>query len=105
MTMRFQVPQFIEQETKILGPFTLKQSLFVAGGLASLFLWYTLTSGFVFIVLAMLSAAFFGSLAFLKINGLPFLNYLAYLLSYLLTPKQYFFRQQKKDVVLPGSQS
>ncbi len=35
--MRFQVPQFIETETKIVGPFTLKQFLYIAlGSLAEL---------------------------------------------------------------------
>ena len=32
--MRFQLPQFIETEVKIVGPFTLQQFLWVAGGAA-----------------------------------------------------------------------
>ena len=30
--MRFQLPQFIETETKLVGPFTLKQFIYLAGG-------------------------------------------------------------------------
>ena len=30
--MKFQVPQFIETEEKIIGPFTVKQFIFIAIG-------------------------------------------------------------------------
>lgn len=94
--MKFQVPQFIEQETKIVGPFTLKQFLFVSGGVASVFFWYVTTSGFLFVACALLFGGFFLALAFLKIDGIPFLNYLAYMLSYVLSPKQYLFSSGDK---------
>lgn len=90
--MKFQVPQFIETETKIIGPLTLKQFLFVAGGVSMTALAYIMLSGILFAVVALLIISFFGSLAFLKIDGQPFLNYLAYMLAYMLGSKRYIYR-------------
>lgn len=92
--MRFQLPQFIETETKLVGPLTLRQFLWVAGGAAMLFLLFmTLQLSFLFFVFALPIAAIFLALAFLKIDGMPLINYIAYLLSYLLNPKRYIFRK------------
>ena len=94
--MRFQLPQFIETETKLVGPLTLRQFLWVAGGAAIIFfLFMTLQLSFLFFVFALPIAAIFLALAFLKVEGMPLINYVAYLLSYLLNPKRYVFR--KKD--------
>ncbi len=90
--MKFQVPQFIETETKIIGPLTLKQFLFVAGGVSMTALAYIMLSGILFAVVALLVISFFGSLAFVKIDGQPFLNYLAYMLAYMLGSKRYIYR-------------
>jgi len=90
--MKFQVPQFIETETKIIGPLTLKQFLFVAAGVSMTSLAYILLNGIFFAVVAILVIAFFGSLAFVKIDGQPFLNYLAYMLAYTLGSKRYIYR-------------
>ena len=96
--MRFQLPQFIETETKLVGPLTLKQFLWVAGGAAILFLLFTTTQGsFVFFIAGVPIAAVFAALAFLKIEGMPLINYIAYLLSYLLNPKRYIFRKSEED--------
>ena len=43
ITMRFQVPQFIEVEDKIFGPLTLKQFIYLAGAGGLVFvLWRVL---------------------------------------------------------------
>ena len=90
--MKFQVQQFIETETKIIGPLTLKQFLFVAGGVSMTALEYIMLNGILFAVAALLTISFFGALAFLKIDGQPFLNYLAYMLAYALGAKRYIYR-------------
>lgn len=96
--MRFQLPQFIETETKLVGPLTLRQFLWVAGGAAILFLLFsTLGLTFTFFVAGLPIAAIFTALAFLKIEGMPLINYVAYALSYLLNPKRYIFRKAEED--------
>jgi hypothetical protein len=99
--MRFQVPQFIETETKLIGPLTLKQFLFVGGGAAMLAMEFIIFSGFWFLIIALPTAVFFGALAFVKIDGQPFINYLAYLLGYLLGSKQYVFRPKTQEPTIP----
>src|SRR3990167_3057691 len=96
--MRFQLPQFIGTETKLVGPLTLKQFLWVAGGAAILFLLFmTAGPGFIFFAAGIPVAGIFLALAFLKIEGMPLINYVAYLLSYLLNPKRYIFKKTEED--------
>ncbi|MEK7139031.1 MAG: PrgI family protein [Patescibacteria group bacterium] len=96
--MRFQLPQFIETETKLVGPLTLKQFLWVAGGVAIIFLLFMIFGlSFVFFVAGLPIAAIFAALAFLKMEEMPLINYIAYLLSYLLNPKRYIFRKEDSD--------
>jgi len=92
--MRFQLPQFIETETKIVGPFTLKQFLWIAGGAAVLTLLYMTLRGILFFVFALPIGGMFLALAFLKINDVPLLNYVSYGLSYFLNPKKYIFKKE-----------
>ena len=97
--MRFQLPQFIETETKIVGPLTLRQFLWVAGGVAILFLLFMVTQGsFLFFIAGIPITAIFLALAFLKIEGVPLINYIAYLLSYVLNPKKYVFRKEEEKL-------
>lgn len=103
--MRYQVPQFIETETKLIGPLTLKQFLWVAGGLSMSILEFMFLKGFFRLGAIILTFAFFGSLAFIKIEGQPAVNFLAYMLSYALGSKKYLFKgsSTKGTVRLPDS--
>ena len=96
--MRFQLPQFIETETKIVGPFTLQQFLWVAGGAAFTFLFYMLVKGVLFFFLAIPVALIFLALAFLKIDGVPLIVYASYSLSYLTNPKKYIFKKEDDGI-------
>lgn len=96
--MRFQVPQFIETETKIVGPLTLKQFLWVAAGAAIIFFLFMMTQGsFVFYLIAVPTALLFGALAFIKVNDLPLIEYAAYMLTYILNPKSYVFKKEDEE--------
>ena len=69
--MQFQVPQFIETEDKIVGPFTIRQFIYVAvGGIFSFTLYFTVQTW----VWALLSVFIMGTavaLALVKIGGRP----------------------------------
>lgn len=90
--MKFQVPQFIETETKLVGPLTLKQFLFVGGGVSIGTVEYLVLNGVVFLVVFLPTIALFGALAFARVGGQPFLNYLAYFLAYTFGSKRYLYR-------------
>lgn len=65
------VPQFIENEDKILGPLTVRQFgiLFVGGVL--IFIVYKIFDFTLFLFSAIIITASIGTLAFLKVNGRP----------------------------------
>ena len=92
--MRFQVPQFIETETKIVGPFTLKQFLWLTGGVLIIFMLnFILPFGWLILV-ALPIGALSLALAFLKINGMPFFNYLVYAVSFMISGKKFIFSKE-----------
>src|SRR3989344_2768962 len=98
--MKFQVPQFIETETKLIGPFTLKQFLWLASGGAILFLMYMILPVYAFFVLAIPIGGIAVSLAFVKINETPLVNYVMYGLNYFMGPKQYIFKKDDNNLKL-----
>ncbi len=91
--MRFQLPQFIETEIKLIGPFTLKQFLWVAAGSSIIFVLFNFTQGVLFFVLALPIAGIFGALAFLKIGDTPLVEYFVYFINYISSPKKYIFKK------------
>lgn len=92
--MEFTVPQFIEREPKIVGPFTFKQFIFIgiAGGIC-IFLFFTV-SLFVFIIMAivLLGGAF--ALAFLKIGKTSLPVFIKNFFSFLFKPKIYLWKKK-----------
>ncbi len=95
--MKYQVPQFIETETKLIGPLTLRQFLWVAGGASTAAMEFILLSGIWLMLAVLMSSAFFLALAFVKIDGQPFINYLAYMLGYALGSKRYIYRPSQEQ--------
>ena len=74
--MEYQVPQFIEVEDKIFGPFTFKQFIYLAGGggiSVVIFLYLPL---FFAIIATIPVAALTGALAFYKVNNKSFVEML-----------------------------
>ncbi|HEY0948396.1 MAG TPA: PrgI family protein [Candidatus Paceibacterota bacterium] len=93
--MEYQVPQFIEVEDKIFGPFTLKQFVYVAGGVglcAILLLYLPLIVG---IFLAIPVAAFTAALAFYKINNKPFVDILEAGFNYYIGNRLYLWKKEQ----------
>jgi len=91
--MQFQVPQFTEIEDKIIGPFTLKQFLYLLGGGVIIFIFYKLFNLFVCIVLSLPIAATVIALAFIKINNRPFISVIKNFLGFLRKPDFYIWKK------------
>lgn len=92
--MKFDVPQFIEVEDKIIGPLTLKQFLYIGAGAGLLFLlWFFLKLG-LFIAIAIPVGLLCGALAFYKVNGRPFISFLGSWIKYLKKPRLYLWRKK-----------
>jgi len=94
--MRFQVPQFIEVEDKIIGPLTFKQFIYVAGAIGAIVVMFTLLPMFIAIFLAFPIAALGGLLAFYKVNNRPFINVVESFVKYIVTSKLYLWKHERK---------
>lgn len=92
--MRFEVPQFINIEDKLFGPFTFKQSVYLLGGGGMIFLLYRLLPIFVVVVLGIPIAIFTLALVFYKPNGRPFIKMVESFVLYTFTEKFYLWRQR-----------
>lgn len=92
--MEYQVPQFIEVEDRIFGPLTLKQFIFIAGGIGLcvvLVLYLPLILG---IILALPVAAFTAALAFYKVNNKSFLEIVEAAFNYFLNNRLYLWKKE-----------
>lgn len=78
--MQFKIPQNVQQEDKIVGPLTLKQLIICAiGGSISYFIYISTSKMYVLSVwlpFTAIPALLTVAVAFLKLNGIPFLKYL-----------------------------
>ena len=70
--MRYEVPQFIEVEQKVIGPFTWRQFVYLAGGAGALLITFLTLPFLLFIIIGVPLAALAVLLAFQKVNNRPF---------------------------------
>ena len=99
--MRFQVPQFIETESKIVGPFTLRQFLYLAAGGIIIFILQYLVSFTYLIIIGTPIAILAIALAFYKVDGIPLPQYLLMALSFLTGTKKYVFSKDEEQGYSP----
>ncbi len=96
--MRYQVPQFIEFDSKIIGPLTFKQFIYLLGGLGGTYLIYKILGIFPGILLMIILWALSGALAFVKINNKDFIDVLAAGFSYMTKSKLYIWKKIDKPI-------
>ena len=99
--MNFVLPQFIEMETKIVGPLTLRQFVFVGGGGGVSMMLYIISTATpasqksfplpvcIALDLLIMGAAF--TLAFVKINGIGLPTVIKHYFEYSVAPKIYLW--------------
>lgn len=98
VSMRFEVPQFIEVESKIFGPLTWKQFLYVAGGFGFAGVLFLTTPLLVFGLLGLPIAILSAALAFYPVNNRPFIDFLESFFTYFTTNKVYLWKQTNQVV-------
>lgn len=92
--MQFKVPQFIDVEDKLFGPFTFKQFAYLAGGVGLIFIIYKIMGLFLGIIFILPIAVLTFMLVFYKINNRPFIYYLEAGFIYLVSNKLYIWKQR-----------
>lgn len=91
---QFQVPQFITIEDKVIGPFTVKQFLYVLAGVVIVGLTFYFFKMVVVIPVAVVVGSFAGALAFLKVNEQPFPTIVKNAIFYSIRPRLYVWHQE-----------
>jgi len=86
MPDKFIVPQFIENEDKILGPITVRQFILSLGGFFAIFLEFRILTLPYFILSAVVTVAIVGLFGFVKVNGQPFHIFFLNLLQTVMRP-------------------
>jgi len=105
--MRFEVPQFIEIEDRIIGPLTWKQFLYVGGGVGMGVVLFLTTPFLVFLLFGLPLALIALALAFYQVNNRPFSFFLEALFHYLSGHRLYLWRRKDpiiyKDLQAPSA--
>lgn len=95
--MQFTVPQFIERESKIFGPLTFTQFIYIGGGGAVCLLLYfsfAKTNFLLFLLATAMVMSLAASLAFLRIGGRSLPTILKNFLFFSIGPKIYLWRRK-----------
>ena len=93
---RYHVPQFIEIEDKIFGPFTFKQFVYTLGGAASAFILWVFLPRILAILLGVPVIVFTLALAFYKVNNRPFIDVLLGAVGFYSKSRLYLWRKVEK---------
>jgi len=93
--MRFQVPQFIEVEDKIFGPFTLKQFIYLAGGAGAIVVCFSFLPKILALFISAPIALLSLSLTFVKINNKPFIYVIEAFFKYYIGERLYIWKKQE----------
>ncbi len=97
--MEYQVPQFIGVEDKIIGPLTLKQFIYLAGGGGICVVFFSYLNIVIALLLSAPVVAFVAALAFYKINGKPFIEMVEVGFNYYIHTKLFLWKHQDPKVV------
>ena len=93
--MEFTVPQFIEYEAKVIGPFTFKQFLIVGGAGIVCFALYLKVDFYIFLFLTIIIEGSALAITFLKFGGRSPLIMVKNFFFYNVSPKIYIWQRKK----------
>lgn len=97
--MLFNIPQFIDKEDKIVGPFTAKQLGWMASAAVVMFLSWTVLDFSAFIIASIPIAGIFGALAFYRPNNQPLIYFILSSVAFAFKPKMYIWRRIPEKIV------
>ena len=95
--MQFKVPQFLDIEDKIFGPFTFREFVYLAGGAGLCFVLYKLLGFLLGIIPILAVAGLSGALTFYRPNNKPFIDMLESGFGYVTQSKLYIWQKRKNQ--------
>ncbi len=96
--MQFLVPQFIETEDKVVGPFSIRQFIYVAIAGGFCFMLYFTVTAWLFAVLSALLLGTALSFAFIKINGVALTRVAMAAFNFYWKPQTYVWQPDHPEV-------
>src|SRR3989344_2735718 len=96
--MQFKVPQFLEIEDKIFGPFTFKQFVYLVGGAGICYILFKLLGIWLGAIPILAIAGLSAALVFYRPNGKPFINMIEAGLKYAMQNKLYIWKRHQNKI-------
>ena len=93
--MQFKVPQFLDIEDKIFGPFTFKQFVYIAGGAGTAYVLFKALGLFLGFIPIAIVVGLALALAFYRPNNKPFVDIIEASFKYFFQNKLYIWQQRK----------
>lgn len=93
--MRYELPQFINIEDKIFGPFSFTQFVYLAGGAGLSYVLWELLPSILAIILILPIIGLSLALAFYKVNNRPFIYIMQAAISHAFKSKFYLWQQKQ----------
>src|SRR3989344_5543600 len=93
MAQQFQVPQFIERESRLIGPFTVRQTAILGIGGAVLFIIWFMLERWLFFIIAFPFALMLILIGFTRVNGRPLLDFIGSFFSFFISPQLYILQK------------
>ncbi len=91
---QFVVPQFIEVESKVIGPISVRQFIILLVTAGIIYIWFELFSLVVFAILGVVTLAIGGVFAFAKVNSQSFHVFLLSFIQTMKRPKLSVWRRE-----------
>lgn len=95
--MQFKVPQFLDIEDKIFGPFTFRQFIYLAGGAGLCFVIYRVLGLLLGVIPILIVGGLAAALTFYRPNNKPFINMLEAGFKYFTQNKLYIWEKKQAD--------
>jgi hypothetical protein len=95
--MQFKVPQFLDIEDKIFGPFTFREFVYLAGGAGLCFVLYKALGFWIGIIPMLLIAGLSLALTFYHPNDKPFINMIESAMKYLVQDKLFIWKRREVE--------
>ncbi|HUC31233.1 MAG TPA: PrgI family protein [Candidatus Paceibacterota bacterium] len=92
--MQYQVPQFIETEDKVVGPFTIRQFAYVGAAAVVSGICYFLLQTWLFAIVALVLLGGALALSFVKINGRPLVKVGLSAFNFYWKPQMYVWKSE-----------
>lgn len=98
--MQFQVPQFIDIESKIVGPLTIKQFLYLAGAGGASFMLFFVLETWLWLIMTAILGGLGVALAFVKYNGQPLPRIIFHAFFFFWRPRLYLWKREAGEKAL-----